>query len=98
MRLQICPDGTLGARMASAAMTFNYEAFNAQQAALADQQEHYHEVREANARKQRIGKQKKVAKLNKEYAQLMDAWTTEKTFETFCRLEDIEEILVKILG
>jgi hypothetical protein len=41
---------------------------------------------------------KKIAKLNKEYAQLMDAWATEKTFETFCRLEDIEETLVKILG
>lgn len=98
MRVQICPDGTLGARMASAVVAFNYEAFNVQQAALADQQEHYHEIREAKARKQRIWKQKKVVKLNKEYAQLMDAWATEKTFETFCRLEDIEETLVKILG
>jgi predicted NAD-dependent protein-ADP-ribosyltransferase YbiA (DUF1768 family) len=98
MNLQICPDGTLGARMASAAVPFNYEAFNAQQARLADQQEHYREIREKKAKAAKATQRNQTRKLNKEYDQLMDSWMKEKTFDVFCRMEEIEETLVKILG
>ena len=96
--LNVVADGVLAKRQVVAMQEFDYEAFNAQAAAFVDQQEHYREIRAAKAKKQQVWKQKKVTKLNKEYAQLLDAWAAEKTFETFCKLEDIEETLVKILG
>lgn len=96
--LYICPDGTLGARRTGRTQEFNYEAFNAHQAALADQQEHYREVRERKAKREAATKRNTVRKLNKEYDDLMTQWANQKTFEVFCRIEEIEETLVKILG
>jgi hypothetical protein len=96
--LNVIADGVLAKRQAVAMQEFDYEAFNVQQAALADQQEHYREVREQKAKRAATTKKNQARKLNKEYDALMDSWMKEKTFDVFCRMEEIEETLVKILG
>lgn len=96
--LNVIADGVLAKRQAVAMQEFDYEAFNIQQAALADQQEHYREVREQKAKRAAATKRNTVRKLNKEYDDLMNQWMSNKTFEVFCRMEEIEESLVKILG
>jgi hypothetical protein len=91
-------DGVLAKRQAAAMQEFDYAAFNERQAMLADQHDHYAEIRHTRETTERARKERKVVRLNKQYAKLMDAWAAEKTFETFCAIEDLEETLVKLLG
>lgn len=95
--LNILEDGVLAKRQ-MAKSEFNYAAFNAHQAALADMAEHYREIRARKAKAAAATKRNQTRKLQREYDQLMDSWSKEKNFETFCRMEEVEEMLVKIIG
>ena len=96
-------DGVLAKRAVTAINSFNYEAFNAQQAALLDAVEENRRKIQQRAGKEKAARRRKATKLNKEYEMLMLEWMWRRnpqfstTEELVDRLTAIEAELEAIL-
>lgn len=72
--INVIADGVLAKRQVSTMREFDYEAFNEQQAALADMDEANHKRVQEKADAWKRSQKRKAKKLQSEYNLLMDEW------------------------
>lgn len=91
-------DGVVDSRHEVHGQMFDYEAFNARQNMLLEEEEHRAELRKAKATAEHAKRQRRIKKLTKELNRLNDLWYAgQKTLELFCQMDTIEEELLKLV-